>query len=244
MSSILKALKKLEEEKNVRRPGTVAIDADILKPETSKPRFSPSSMVLLAMLIFGGGSVATYFIMLKILPPQRLSQAVPANKVRPDTSPAPSAPRSDATPPSAILPTETLPAAVIVVPSQTLSRSEQIRTLPKTVVSQPVVRRTEQKTVTAKPSPPPALLSPTLPHPQPVAALPSPPTSKAAVPRLRVNGIAFQKGSADNMAIINGTPASNGSAVEGATVEEILKDRVKFSFRGESFEIPLGQSNR
>ena len=243
MSSILKALKKLEEEKNVRRPGTVAIDADILKPETSKPRFSPSSMVLLAMLIFGGGSVATYFIMLKILPPQRLSQAVPA-KVRPDTSPAPSAPRSDATPPFAILPTETLPAAVIVVPSQTLSRSEQIRTLPKTVVSQPVVRRTEQKTVTAKPSPTPALLSPTLPHLQPVAALPSPPASKAVVPRLRVNGIAFQKGSADNMAIINGTPASNGSAVEGATVEEILKDRVKFSFRGELFEIPLGQSNR
>jgi type II secretory pathway component PulC len=62
-------------------------------------------------------------------------------------------------------------------------------------------------------------------------------------PKLRVNGIAFQNSSADSMAIVNGTPVSGGSIVEGATVEEIRRDRVLFQRNGEKFEIQLGQSN-
>ena len=46
------------------------------------------------------------------------------------------------------------------------------------------------------------------------------------------------------MAIVNGTPVSNGSIIEGVTVEEVRKDRVLFQHNGEKFEIQLGQSNR
>jgi hypothetical protein len=34
-----------------------------------------------------------------------------------------------------------------------------------------------------------------------------------------------------------------GAVIEGAKVEEIGKDRIRFSYGGESFEVPLGNSN-
>ncbi len=65
-----------------------------------------------------------------------------------------------------------------------------------------------------------------------------------SMPVLRVNGIAFQaSGGVDNMAIVNGTPVSGGSLIEGTIVEEVQKDRVLFQRNGERFSILLGQSN-
>ncbi|HIJ97070.1 MAG TPA: GspB domain-containing protein [Desulfuromonadales bacterium] len=245
MSSILKALKKLEEEKAVRRPGVVSLDAVIMHPDATKPRSSPVIMVVVAMLIFGGGSVATYFIMMRLMPPQQIVYGTKPGKEKPLPAPVPAAIRSGALSTPSTLPTEILPEEVVVVPSQPSTTRQNVKTLPmqRPAVSQPAPPRVVQQAAPLKPAtgqPPPSQLQ----H-QPVAPLPSAiSVGKAAAPRLRVNGIAFQKGSSDNMAIINGTPASNGSTVEGATVEEILKDRVRFSFHGETIEIPLGQSNR
>jgi general secretion pathway protein B len=70
------------------------------------------------------------------------------------------------------------------------------------------------------------------------------PASIKAVPALRVNGIAFQGGGADSVAMINGEPFSSGAVINGAKIEEILKNKVRFSCNGELFEILLGQSNR
>ena len=64
----------------------------------------------------------------------------------------------------------------------------------------------------------------------------------AAKPVLKVNGIAFQDG-ADSVAVINGITVSKGSVIEGARVEEIQKDRVRFSRGGEKFDIILDKSN-
>jgi type II secretory pathway component PulC len=61
-------------------------------------------------------------------------------------------------------------------------------------------------------------------------------------PVLKVDGIAFQDG-ADSVAVINGVTVSKGSVIEGARVEEIQKDRVRFSRGGERFEIILDKSN-
>jgi general secretion pathway protein B len=213
MSSILKALKKLEEEKTVHRPGFVAIDTDILRTVTTKPRFSPAAMVLLAIVIFVSGSVATYFFMMRIVPPQHISRTLPAEGKQVLLLPAAVTTRTSS--PPSTLNTEILPPVVVVVPSQ-----------PPPTKAQKVNQRL----------PPPQ-------H-QPVTTLAPPPADSAALPHLRVNGIAFQKGGDDTMAIINGVPVSNGTIIEGATVEEILKDRVRFSFHGDKIEIPLGQSNR
>jgi type II secretory pathway component PulC len=65
---------------------------------------------------------------------------------------------------------------------------------------------------------------------------------KPVKPVLKVNGIAFQDG-ADSVAVINGITVSNGSVIEGARVEEIHKDHVKFSRDGEKFYIILEKSN-
>jgi type II secretory pathway component PulC len=70
------------------------------------------------------------------------------------------------------------------------------------------------------------------------------PRVTAPVPAFRVNGIAFQPNEADSMAIVNGTPVSRGSVIEGATVAEIQKDRILFQRNGEKFEVQLGQSNK
>jgi type II secretory pathway component PulC len=63
-----------------------------------------------------------------------------------------------------------------------------------------------------------------------------------ANPVLKVHGIAFQDG-ADSVAVVNGITVSNGSVIEGARVEEIQKDRVRFSRGAEKFEIILDKSN-
>jgi type II secretory pathway component PulC len=61
-------------------------------------------------------------------------------------------------------------------------------------------------------------------------------------PVLKVHGIAFQDG-AESVAVINGIAVSKGSVIEGARVEEILKDRVRLSRGGETFEIILDKMN-
>jgi general secretion pathway protein B len=67
------------------------------------------------------------------------------------------------------------------------------------------------------------------------AALPGPPA-------LNVTGIGWQKGNADRLAVVNGRAVSEGAVIEGARVEEIFPDRVRFSFGGKAFDVPLGKT--
>lgn len=60
---------------------------------------------------------------------------------------------------------------------------------------------------------------------------------------LKVDGIAFQDGTAEGVAVVNGVAVSKGSEIEGARVEEIQKDCVRFSRGAEKFEIILDKSN-
>ena len=72
--------------------------------------------------------------------------------------------------------------------------------------------------------------------------VPAVPVVTPAKPVLKVNGIAFQDG-ADSVAVINGITVSKGSVIEGVRVEEIQKDRVRFSRGEEKFDIILDKSN-
>lgn len=60
MSSILKALKKVEQEKTSRIPGLLKIDSDILRTVDS-PRRSSSYTSMLLLLVFGGGAAAAFY---------------------------------------------------------------------------------------------------------------------------------------------------------------------------------------
>lgn len=225
MSSILKALKKLEDDKVTHKPDDLNIDADILRPD-SAPRISATSVVLIALLLLAGGSGATYLYMKRDKVPEQAHQSlrVLPGQYQPSVSDAPQ------------IKTERLPPAITVVPAQQnatikrdSSKKTQLLTSGKTAVVATPLEATAKPVDTSK-----GVKS---------APLPSP-AAPRTVPELRVNGIAFQEGASGSMAMINGVPMASGSQIDGVKIEEIFKNRVKFNYNGEVFEILLGQSNR
>ena len=232
MSSILKALKKLEDEKTVRKPDSLNIDAEILRGDTSS-RFSLLGGTLVAALIFVCGVGAAYVYMKKPLS----GQAEPRSAIAPPAAPSPA----------------------VIVPAAKVLQQDAAPLKPVQQAQQPAMQPQQKAAATAhsakapvaKPQPKPQSIQP--PKPVAVARTAKPAqqaanavrtTAPGSTPVIKVNGIAFQDGSSDSVAVVNGVPVSNGSVVEGARVEDIQRDRVRFSYGGEKFEVPLGKSNR
>jgi general secretion pathway protein B len=72
-----------------------------------------------------------------------------------------------------------------------------------------------------------------------------PPAEKTVPkPRLKISGIAWQQDSASRIAVINGAAVSEGGNVDGAKVEQIFPDKVRFSQGGKAFEISLDHEGR
>jgi general secretion pathway protein B len=69
-------------------------------------------------------------------------------------------------------------------------------------------------------------------------------TPEAHVQLPPLSGIAWNKDSADRLAIINGQPVGTAASISGYRVDEILQDRVKLSRNGSSFEIFIGRSGK
>jgi general secretion pathway protein B len=213
MSSILEALKKLEDEKAARRSGAGNIAGKVVKagrrPKQRPVWMLPASMAAVAAI----ATLATYMIMggfsTRINPVQPAPQA-------PTRQPQQAAPQAAAPVPLPALPPAAVPKRVLPpAPSSPVPR-------PPALTDAPPRQRVEPRD-TGKPSAPP------LPAPQP------------GLPALKVTGIGWQKDNAERLAIVNGRAVSEGAVVEGARVEEIFPDRVRFSFNGKTFEIPLGK---
>lgn len=228
MSSILKALKKLEDEKTGYSPDSLKIDSDILKNSDYPRSTSPVTVTLVLILMFGGGAAAAYFLMKEPKAPSATAKTqapAAAETIQPPAvTQAPKAVSSQ--------------VKAVVVPVQKKSAVAATRQQQQKKVSKGNIPRTAsgkhdksdaQRSTDKLPE------ASSAPHELPVPD---------AVPTLRVNGIAFQSSGVDSMAIINGSPVSSGSVVEGATVEEIRKDSVVFRRNGEKFEIKQGQANR
>ena len=227
MSSILKALKKLEHEKTVRKPDSFKIDSEILRGEAasgSRPFYTAASLAAISLFLCGVG--ATYLFMKHdntTSPVQTVQVLNNETKGEPSTG-------------TTLLPVSTPPAKE-TKPDRTvkvISISDKTNQSPRSIEKQQSQR---EKPAEIGPQP-------VTPEPKPV----SPPVqvvhvvTTTAKPVLKVNGIAFQDG-ADSVAVINGITVSSGSVIEGARVEEIQKDRVKFSRDGETFYIILDKSN-
>lgn len=227
MSSILKALKKLEDERGASRPDTLKIDSDILRSESSQ-RFSTTGVVLAALLLFAGGSVATYMFMKQDTLPFKLNNIV-SEKIQ--------SPSKSQTPAATDVKTEKLPDNVEIVPAR---KAESVKTTiskpqMKALASVPEQSRTLQLNSDIKHTDHKIIRNEMTVQPQ---------IASKTVPVLRVNGIAFQEGVSDSVAVVNGIPVSAGSVIEGVKVEVIQKNRVRFNYNGETFEIQLGKSNR
>lgn len=231
MSSILKALKKLEDDKITRRPNELKIDAEILRSDNS-PRFSPAAVILGAVLLLAGGSGATYLYMRQYKAPV-LVDSRPTVTSRLNTPPVPRVSE---------IKTEQPSVAEVVVPAKQQKSTEvealkrhQQQTSDKTLPAD-AAPKTVQKKVAVKSAGQTQETKTTSPTP--------PSSSLKIVPALRVNGIAFQDGATDNVAMINEMALTSGAVIDGVKIEAIHKNRVAFSYRGEKFEILLGQSNR
>ncbi len=229
MSSILKALKKLEDDKASRRADDLKIDSEILRSDNS-PRFSSTGVLLASLLLLAGGSGVTYMYMKPDKVSEPASYKVPAKTRQLDQLSKPMA--SD-------IKTELLPAAVVVVPA---NQNKTLKSAPIKAHLSPSPISTKSPVASQKPA---KTVVASKPADQVKAANPAPPsTSPRAVPTLRVNGIATQNSIEDSLAIVNGIAVSKGSIIEGVTVVEVQKDRVLFLRNGEKFEIQLGQSNQ
>lgn len=230
MSSILKALKKLEHEKAVQKPGAFRIDADILRSGSTRRSFS-TGVLLTGMLIFACGVAATYLFM-KHDPTSAPSQQSQAS--RPEVN---SESSSGAT---TVVPVTVTPLAA---PNQ---RSAEQQSRPLNLISekpQSLVQSLEKQPRSPQPRPSELLPQTMLIESKPAISAVPPSAAPLKIAVLKVDGIAFQDGTAEGVAVVNGVAVSKGSEIEGARVEEIQKDRVRFSRGAEKFEIILDKSN-
>jgi general secretion pathway protein B len=213
MSSILEALKKLEDEKSSRQSGAGNIAGKVVKDgRRPKPRpvwLLPASMAAVATT----AALATYIIMSSLSPSKKPGHLItPVQPLQPQqAAPQAAAPIRPTALPSANAPNKVVRSS----PSPPVTSQEP-------VINAPPVQHIESRSIAI-----PAQALPT-------EKLPGPPA-------LKVTGIGWQKGNADRLAIVNGRAVTEGAVVEGARVEEIFPDRVRFSFNDKTFEIPLGK---
>jgi general secretion pathway protein B len=225
MSSILKALKKLEEEKARGREGSVDIARDILRG-TSRRQTGPAWLLpaLAAAVLLIAVAVAVVGLLRR--EPEALVAPLLAS---PERAPAPVA----TSPPPATDP----PVQEVRLPPS-----------PAAATGAQTAARRAASVVSAEPPTPAATAVSPAPASKPptVSAAPAEPAAEAPAaaspprPRLAVSAIAFQADREGRLAVVNDLPVMEGTAVEGMTVEEILPDRVRFSRQGQSFEVALG----
>jgi hypothetical protein len=225
MSSILKALKKLEHDTTVRKPDAFRINTDILRGNAPRRQFS-TGLIVTAIAIFACGAGATYLYMKE---GSRLLSHQPG-------LPTIQGYRGAQSQPEAIFAVPSDTAEYLSrKPAQTNPESEKTGLIHRNVT---FVEPQQSKPTEAIGQPQPQILEQKPPSP----AIPAMPVVPAAKPVLKVHGIAFQDG-ADSAAVVNGITVSVGSMIEGARVAEIQRDRVRFNRGGETFDIILDKSN-
>jgi len=235
MSSILKALKKLEEEKALRRDEALDLPREILTARREKRSVSPIAWggaiiagllltIALTTLVVRRGDQQTVtttagsFATPEATAVTKAAQEIPARREAGSIVPAtgkPVAPPDGKLRPPYPADNEPLPAAATTIRAEPRAVITAVPSLPATASV-----------------PPGALLR------KPALT----PVSEPPEPALVVSGIAWNKDSAERLAIINGQPTATGTYVNGFIVEEILPDRVRFSTEGKIVEILIGKS--
>lgn len=229
MSSILKALQKLEQEKSSRRQGAPDVTVDIAKPTTAKQRspwFIPAAMAgvtLLAVLITYaamGGFSRTRLAPVAVAPPA----GTPPEKMT-------------VSPPAAVAPATPPPSLPMQLPVSQKRQDREVAPEPTGAVA-PKSAPLSRQQATMPPQTPVQAAPPVPAKVEPVSSPAAPP-----LPALKVTGIAWQKDNSSRLAMVNGAAVAEGGTVGGARVEEIFPDRVRFTAGKQNFEVPLGKSS-
>jgi len=231
MSSILKALKKLEEEKSLlKNEKEVNISRDILKTRSERK----SSGKWLWLL---GISATTVIIILSIA---LFRKSTTVDEVKSPRLPTMSQLSTSLSSPPAAFP----PPLAVDGKKAAIARPSPV-TVPNQDSSRPVLSPAKKppRTLTELPSTPVQ----TMELPKTDLAVKSAPPLRKPLPdetTLTLSGIAWNKDSSDRLAIINGQPTVTGAIVNGAVVEEILQDKVRMNLSGRTFELFLGRQTK
>jgi len=228
MSTILRALKKLEHEKTSNKPDPTDIDLEFLDSPRPVPRRSPLKRVLIVGLLLACGSGATYLFMSRT---EKAPAPVPVTQ--------PAAPHAR--------------QAVVLKPA-TSARQDALALANRSSAASPRAASVPQIQVQQKPAPATrrAKVQPEYQDEEiPVKKQRVTKTAKTAesVKRIRssssitVNGIALSDGE-KRKAIVNGMSVSIGSVVEGARIVDIQENRVQFSRGNRTFEITVGNTEQ
>ena len=255
MSSILKALKKLEEEKSAKQGQRVDITKDIFGEARRPAAVSRWPFITAgAAGVVALGIVAYLFIAkpgTRFTPPPAPAETS-MNAVVPPPAPVGESREAATQPPqeaTSAFPKPAPPKAVHPSPTKVVAGKPQApihatvkpvkdtaTTTPSSAFQTPVISANH-----------PSVTAPRLTPQQGKTSPPSAPVTSvmtpALTPTVTVSGIAYNSTPADRMAMINGIPVAEGKSVNGVKVEEIMPDKVRFSVGQKSFEVPLGRSN-
>ena len=241
MSSILKALQKLEKEKATRETREPDISEAITRESQRRHPVKTRWLVPVAMGVVALISILVTFAIMggfsfhpqpgqpvKVVPPpaQPSPAQQPAQAASKSSFPAPQ--KGTASPPVARTTVAPLPSGI-----------DRRKTPAVTAVPSPM-----QPVKATSSAQPPSVIQQLPALPAPAEQATEKPMIAQRPPTLKVSGIAWQKDSASRLAVINGISASEGSSIEGVKVEEIFPDKVRFSQGGKTFDVPLGQDNR
>jgi len=227
MSSILKALKKLEEEKSLQKNEMeVNISRDILRPQVERKSSVPLLLVL-------GISSSAVIIMLSLALFHKSTSGnggkppLPQAMTQPPASLSPPPSTAFSRPPAADAKASIAPPSPLKTPNKDTSR--------------PTVTPASKAPLTPTELPKTPVVTVDLPKTDPAPKIAAP--IRTPLPNdttLTLSGIAWNKDSTDRLAIINGQPTATGAIVNNAVVEEILQDRVRMNLSGKTFELFLG----
>lgn len=237
MSSILKALKKLDAEKHSK----TGAGPDLSNTQESPATQQRSWLPLLAGVVLGVLSVGVLMVWFEkpvVLQQQKAATkqsttvtslaAQPAAPVEVVTSP-----KSVETPPRPASQAMSVPTEKISARPQPASPTRPAEDAAVTRVKPAQVQK-EQKPASS----PPVAAAPPAPIATPVAA-PAAAAAERQAPLigLKVSEIFFNEDGTDSMAVVNDLPVMEGTLIEGAVVEQILADRVVFLLNGQTLEI-------
>lgn len=244
MSYILDALKKLEKEKagKSRVGGMVNISGELIKDEQ---RHAPSGGAWKIAAVVAIAIAATFAATWFFLKGDKERVGAKARPVAQATPASPPAPPSAGPAPAPPVPQTSHSALQPVAPPLPQSPPAQAPAQPPAAT--PVPPDDEDVAPSSR----------VRPHRkrQKVRELPAPSTAPAGMPQqsreqagtqltpppadIKVSGIAWQDERRARRAVVNGFLMHEGSVVAGATITEILPDRVRFSMGGRAFDVPL-----
>jgi general secretion pathway protein B len=242
MSSILKALEKVEESQSTRRGG----GASGFKKARERRR-----AWLLPAGVLGGAAVAALVTFAAMGGFSRSGTPVSALQEAAKTAPVVVSPVTPVTGMPATQPEQPLSSARVAVvvpnpkaaPASSAKRPADLAAKPGRVSAAAVAlarvpARTSQQRASA-PSDATAVQTSSVPathYIEPTAQV----VHEKPRPEIRVTGIAWQKDSASSAAIVNGRSVVQGGIVDGYKVEEILEDKVRFSGNSGKLDVALG----